>query len=98
MGTKKNVSLGLTQDLYITIPQGTYKDIDAKIHVEKNLQAPVAKGSLQGKLTVSIADNLVAEQPLIALEGVDKGSLWMRVQDYVSLGFHKVLKSKESEA
>lgn len=97
MGTKKNVSLGLTEDLYITIPQGKYKEIDAKIHVDKNLQAPVAKGALQGKLTVSIGDSLVAEQPIIALEEVDKGSLWMRLQDYISLGFHKVLKSKESE-
>lgn len=97
MGTKKNVSLGLTEDLYITIPQGKYKELDAKIHVDKNLHAPIAKGALQGKLTVSIGDSLVAEQPIIALEEVDKGSLWMRLQDYISLGFHKVLKSKESE-
>lgn len=96
MGTQKNITLGTEHDLYITIPQGQYKNLDAKIHIDQSLYAPITKGAVQGKLTVRLGDELIAETPVISLEGVNKGDLWTRMQDYISLGIHKVLKPKEA--
>lgn len=96
MGEQKKVSLGVNQNLYITIPQGQYKSLDAKMNIDKNLTAPIAKGEKHGKITVKLGDNLIAEMPLVALETVNKGGAWDRFSDYVSLGFYKLLKSEEA--
>lgn len=98
MGTQRKVKLGIDKDLYVTVPQGEYQKLEAKLHIDPTLRAPVTKGAEQGKLTVSLGDTVVAEAPVISLESVDKGTLWMRVQDYISLGFHKILKSKEADS
>tara|TARA_R110002110_G_scaffold415809_1_gene656469 strand:- start:4905 stop:6026 length:1122 start_codon:yes stop_codon:yes gene_type:complete len=97
MGTQKKVGLGITDDLYITIPHGEYDKLDAKIHVSDNgMRAPVKEGTLQGTLTVKLGDTLIAERPVVSLEDIQKGSIWMQFQDYVSLGIHKILKPKDS--
>ncbi len=97
MGTQKKVSLGITDDLYITIPHGEYNNLDAKIHIAADsMRAPVTEGTLQGTLTVKLGDTLIAERPVISLENVQKGTIWMQFQDYVSLGIHKILKPKDS--
>jgi len=97
MGTKKKVGLGITDDLYITIPHGEYSNLDAKIHVAADsMRAPVTQGTQQGTLTVKLGDTLIAERPVISLEDVQKGTIWMQFQDYVSLGLHKILKPKDS--
>lgn len=96
MGNKRNVSLGITDDIYVTVPQGQFSKLEAKVEVDPNLKAPVAKGGLQGKLTVRLGETLITEAPVIALEEVKEGTLWMRVQDYISMGFHKILKTKEA--
>lgn len=96
MGTQRKVGLGVSDDLYITIPHGEYSNLDAKIHVADSMRAPIKQGQYQGKLTVKLGDTLIAERPVISLEDVNKGTLWMRLQDYVSLGIHKILKPKDS--
>ncbi len=91
MGDRKTLSLGINKDLYITIPQGQYKSLDAKMNIDKSLTAPINKGENHGQLVVKLGDELIAELPLIALEDVHKGTVWNRFSDYVSLGFHKML-------
>ncbi|MBN9288170.1 MAG: serine-type D-Ala-D-Ala carboxypeptidase [Gammaproteobacteria bacterium 39-13] len=98
MGDRKKLALGITRDLYITIPQGQYKSLDAKMNIDKNLTAPITKGDNHGKLVVKLGDDLIAEMPLVALENVDKGTMWDRFSDYVSLGFHKILNNPQDEA
>ncbi len=95
MGDRKKLSLGINRDLYITIPQGQYKSLDAKMNIDKSLTAPINKGENHGKLVVKLGDELIAEMPLVALENVDKGTMWNRFSDYVSLGFHKILNPAE---
>lgn len=95
MGDRKKLSLGINRDLYITIPQGQYKSLDAKMNIDKSLTAPINKGENHGKLVVKLGDELIAEMPLVALENVEKGTMWNRLSDYVSLGFHKILTPTE---
>lgn len=95
MGDRKKVALGIDRDLFITIPQGQYKSLDAKMNISKSLTAPIAKGETHGKLVVKLGNDLIAEMPLVALENVPTGTLWNRFSDYVSLGLYKVLPSPE---
>lgn len=98
MGDRKKLSLGIAEDLYITIPQGQYKDLDAKMNIDKRITAPITKGKNYGQLVVKVNGELIAEVPLIALEDVKPGTMWSRVSDYFSLGIHKALNSEETQS
>ena len=42
-GDKEDVALGLASDLHVTIPRGTYKNMDALMNVDANITAPLKK-------------------------------------------------------
>ncbi len=96
MGDHKNVALGIQQNFYITIPQGQYKSLDAKMNINKHITAPVKKGETYGKVVVKLGDNLITEIPLVALENVNQGTVWNRLSDYISLSVQKMINSSGS--
>jgi D-alanyl-D-alanine carboxypeptidase (penicillin-binding protein 5/6) len=97
MGANKKVALGINRDLFITIPQGQYKSLDAKMNIDKRITAPIKQGAPYGQLVVKLGDNLIAQIPLVALAPVETGTIWNRLSDYVSLGIHKALNSEETQ-
>lgn len=86
-GASKELSLGLGEDLYVTIPRGAHKRLDATIDVDPRLFAPVEHGAIQGAVTIHVAEEHVADRPLIALHSVAAGNLWQKVSDSVRLFF-----------
>ena len=80
-GDSKKLPLGLSDDLYVTIPRRHYNDLKAEINVEKKIVAPVAAGDSFGTVNVSLAGDVVANRPLIALKTVDKGGFVERLYD-----------------
>ncbi len=96
MGARKKVKLGLKEDLFITLPQGQYSSLEAKMNISKEITAPVKKGESHGSLVVMLGDTLIAETPLIAIEDVKAGSMWERFTDYLSLNISKMLSSKDT--
>ena len=82
-GENDKVSLGLRQDLYITIPRGSYKELDAVMDVDANIVAPLEKGSQHGAVRVNLADEEMLNAPLVALEPVAEGSLFQIAKDHI---------------
>jgi len=87
MGNKDTVALGLDEDTYVTLPRGEAKKLKASFVLEKELEAPINKGDVIGKLYYQIDDEDIAEYPLMALETVEEGSLFSRMWDYIVLLF-----------
>jgi D-alanyl-D-alanine carboxypeptidase (penicillin-binding protein 5/6) len=86
-GKTENLPLGLTRDLYVTIPRDHYEELSASVNVEDPIVAPVDREEKLGQVQVNFADNPVKEQPLVALEPIDKGGLWDQAVDTVLLWF-----------
>lgn len=86
-GQTENLSIGLSHDLYVTVPRGQYKKLDASVEIETDIIAPVLEGETRGKMMLRLGDDILVERPLIALEAVGEGSLWRRVTDNVKLLF-----------
>ena len=86
-GDKDDFDLGIDKDLWVTIPRGKYKELDASINIPPVIIAPVQKGSVQGSLKVSLDGKQLAMRPLIALDTVNKGSLLDRLEDGIRLLF-----------
>lgn len=82
-GASENLNLGLEHDLFITIPRGQYKYLDAVMDVNTNIEAPVKKGQQLGLVTVKLDGKVLSSQPLIALHSIDEGSFIQRSKDQI---------------
>ncbi|MBL4711398.1 MAG: D-alanyl-D-alanine carboxypeptidase, partial [Gammaproteobacteria bacterium] len=82
-GEFETLTVGLSEDLAISIPRGSYDELDATMDIDKNIEAPVSKGQQVGMVKISLNDEVLVSVPLVALETVAKGSLFQIAKDYV---------------
>lgn len=88
-GASKTISLGLAEDIYVTIPRRQYKDLKAVINVDKKITAPVADGAKLGSVKVTLKDEVVFNKDLVALKAVDQGNIFQRLSDSVMMMMEK---------
>jgi D-alanyl-D-alanine carboxypeptidase (penicillin-binding protein 5/6) len=77
--------LGLTRDVFVTIPRGRYDALAASMNVTAQLVAPLEQGAQVGELKVSFGGAQLLVQPLVSLKPVVAGGLWTKVVDEISL-------------
>jgi len=90
MGDKEIVDLGISQNIFLTIPRGKAKNLKARYVVEKNIEAPIKKGQLVGKVFFSLGEEDLAEYPLVALEEIKEAGVFGRMSDSVSRWFESL--------
>jgi len=86
-GSTGTVPLGLDEALYVTIPRGQYKSLDASMSIDDLIMAPVSEGQALGTVLVKLSDEVVADQPLVSLQSIGEGSFWQRISDEALLYF-----------
>lgn len=79
--------LGLLEDLYMTIPRGSYDDLQSVLNVPAVLLAPVAEGQPLAEINITLNGDTLVSEPLRALGDNPSGSIWQRARDGVSLWF-----------
>jgi D-alanyl-D-alanine carboxypeptidase (penicillin-binding protein 5/6) len=77
--------LGLPEDLYITVPRGSYDEVESVLNMPAVLVAPVAQGQPLAELEVSLNGSNLITAPLRALRENPMGSIWQRGRDSVML-------------
>jgi D-alanyl-D-alanine carboxypeptidase (penicillin-binding protein 5/6) len=86
-GMTEEVTLGLEQELFVTIPSGRYDDLEAQVQMQTQLTAPLEAGSVVGQITVKLEDETVASRDLVALSAVEEagffGSAWDSLQLWI---------------
>tara|TARA_R110001583_G_scaffold10019_8_gene46800 strand:- start:17131 stop:18339 length:1209 start_codon:yes stop_codon:yes gene_type:complete len=87
MGDKKEVDLGILLNTPITIPRGQRKNLKATFELDKQLTAPITKGTVVGKLFLQLEGEDIAQYPLVTLQEVNEGSFFSRIIDYIKLFF-----------
>lgn len=87
MGDVKEVDLGILLDTPITIPRGQRKNLEASFELDQQLEAPLAKGTVVGKLFLRLDGEDIAEYPLVTLQEVNEGGMFSKLVDYVKLQF-----------
>ncbi len=86
-GEGEDVDLGLVNDLYVTIPRGQYKNLQAKVDMPNYINAPIDSLQEIGKLNIQLDNKTVVQKPLVALQAVQKGGWWTRTTDSMGLWF-----------
>ena len=88
-GKTDKMTVGLVDDQYITIPSGQYQRLSISTKVPKYVQAPLKKGDKIGDLIIQFDNNVIATQPLYALQSADQGGLFSRMKDSIRLTFKR---------
>jgi len=84
-GAQENARLGVRRDVYVTIPRGSYDQLEAQLKLPAQLIAPLDTDTELGTVSINLADETLAEARLFALSNVDRGSLWQRTRDSILL-------------
>jgi len=79
--------LGLPEDLYITIPRGSYDEVQSVLNIPAIIEAPIAMSQPLAELQVNLHDKNLIKISLRALGENPEGSLWQRTRDGVKLWF-----------
>jgi D-alanyl-D-alanine carboxypeptidase (penicillin-binding protein 5/6) len=87
-GQEKEVKLGVTSPVSVTLPVGAEKLVKNTIEVNPNLTAPIVKGQTYGKVTATYEGKVVTTAPLVALEDDAKGGFFRGVADSIAKLFH----------
>ncbi len=86
-GESDVLDLGVLKDLYITIPRGQHSALSASLDIDKHILAPVQQTSPFGMVSVKLNDQVIAQEPLVALQSVDQAGFFKRLWDQVVLFF-----------
>jgi D-alanyl-D-alanine carboxypeptidase (penicillin-binding protein 5/6) len=84
---KEMTPLGLAEDLRVTIPRGTFDDVQITLNTPAILMAPVANGQPLAELLISLNGDTLVKESLRALHDNPSGSFWQRTRDGVKLWF-----------
>jgi serine-type D-Ala-D-Ala carboxypeptidase (penicillin-binding protein 5/6) len=84
-GELEYAGLGLTEDIYVTIPRGAYPRLAASMDVVAELAAPLARGTTVGEVKISFAGAELVKSPLVVLTSVMDGGVWARMRDELQL-------------
>lgn len=84
-GNQETAALGIAEDLFVTIPRGSYDTLSTDLEVESDLIAPLAGEVAVGQVRVSLSGDTLLDVPLITLHPVEQGSFWTRLKDELTL-------------
>ena len=79
-GRSERIQLGVSDEISVTLPRTSFKDIKVDYEYKSNVQAPIIKGQVMGSLKIISDGEVVKTADLIALENVEAkgffGRLW----------------------
>jgi len=86
-GDSERTDLGLKDDMFVTIPRGSYEQLQAKVELPTQLVAPVDRSTKLGTVRINLDQKTVAQGNLFALNTIDEGTIWQVAKDSVLLWF-----------
>jgi len=84
-GEAEEVSLGIADDMFVTIPRGSYERLEANVRMEPQLMAPLEQGAAVGRVTVKLDGETVAGDDLLTREAVPPAGFFGRAWDSLKL-------------
>ena len=86
-GVDDFLNLTIAEDIIITLPRRSEKNLVANIIVDQKLEAPISAGEELGRLQVSLAENILIDVPLVAEKDILESGLFSRFYDWIVLFF-----------
>ncbi len=96
-GLATSVSLGVNEDITLTIPKGKHAAMSIDSVVDEVLVAPVEAGTRYGTLTISLEGETLASAPLIALNSIEQAGFFARLIDLAKRRLQEVLGGQSEQ-
>ncbi|MBB3332202.1 D-alanyl-D-alanine carboxypeptidase (penicillin-binding protein 5/6) [Halomonas campaniensis] len=90
-GDSNELRVGVDRDVVMTVPRARNEELTARLDIRADLAAPIQAGERVGTLEVRLGEEVVGEQPLVALETVEEGGLVKRLIDQVRRFFSNLI-------
>jgi D-alanyl-D-alanine carboxypeptidase (penicillin-binding protein 5/6) len=90
-GEVDQVRMGITEDLFVTIPRGQADNLEASMDVERVIKAPLVKGQEVGKVKVTLDGQIVKEVPLVAMDNVPEAGFLKKIWHAIMLFFTSLI-------
>jgi len=86
-GDQEQVAMGVGSDIFITIPRGRYKSLQATMEIDEQISAPINFGQELGKVTVRLDDEIIVSEKIVATHDINDGGLMVKAIDSIKLMF-----------
>jgi D-alanyl-D-alanine carboxypeptidase (penicillin-binding protein 5/6) len=80
-GKSSTVGVGFLRDAYVSVPQGSAKNLKPVLETVQPVVAPIAKGRVLGTLKLMDGEQVVAEKEVVALADVPEAGWFGRLWD-----------------
>jgi D-alanyl-D-alanine carboxypeptidase (penicillin-binding protein 5/6) len=89
-GTSQEVTLGIPNNIVLTLPKGREQALEAKMHINETIKAPIVAGQELGNLTVELDGQLLVNTSIVALQNVEQAGFFARLWDNLKLFFRNL--------
>ena len=86
-GQADEVSVGMPEDIYVTIPRGSREQLESVVDLDSVIKAPIKVGDELGRVRVVLDGETLVDEPVLALTEVPEGRLFKRIWDAIKLFF-----------
>ncbi|ERS82358.1 D-alanyl-D-alanine carboxypeptidase family protein [Halomonas sp. PBN3] len=90
-GQSNQLRVGVDRDVVMTVPRSRNEELTAALEVQQDIEAPVSQGQRVGTLEVRLGEEVVGEQPLVALEAIEEGGFFKKLIDQVQRFFSNLI-------
>jgi D-alanyl-D-alanine carboxypeptidase (penicillin-binding protein 5/6) len=97
MGTEMALPLGVSEDLYVTIPKGQQQLVQTQVNLPDYLEAPIQKGQPFGEVRVNINEKQLTVQLLVALKEIPQKGAFGRLSEKFKLWTYQFLNRSLNE-
>ncbi|MBI79385.1 MAG: D-alanyl-D-alanine carboxypeptidase family protein [Pseudomonadota bacterium] len=80
-GNPKEVALAVDQDIYLTVPRGSFNSLSAFINYNQELKAPIEENLEVGEVEILLDEDSLVTFPLRTMFQVAEAGLWERIKD-----------------
>ena len=90
-GEADSIELGLAEDLYVTIPRGSYERVTAEMNLPELIEAPLGESEAIGELRLTLDDEVISRTPLITLSAATEAGFFSRMYQSIGLFFQDLV-------
>lgn len=84
-GKADNLPLGVAEDVFLTIPRGAQSSLQATMHIDEIIKAPITAGQELGNVVVQLDGKQLLDIPLVAQQAIEEAGLFARLWDSIKL-------------
>lgn len=86
-GKQNALDIGITEEVYVTIPRGQADAMTATVDVDEIIRAPLDNGQIMGVVNVVLDNNIYYTGDVVAMQAIERAGVFKRFIDWLSLFF-----------